>query len=71
MSTETKCPQCGGHLISGYGFAFGEGIGVYVVCLDCSHVVGKAVETPGECLHCGGEKGHPPYDLCSPAEEEE
>lgn len=51
MSTETKCPQCGGKLISGYGFAFGEGIGVYVVCLDCSHVVGKAVEHPGQCFH--------------------
>lgn len=50
MSTEAKCPQCGGPTVLGYGFAGGGGIGAWVACLDCDFI-SKEVSEPGQCLH--------------------
>jgi hypothetical protein len=33
--------------------------------------VAQLIAERAECPHCGGPKGHPPFDLCSPAKESE
>lgn len=33
---QTRCDRCGNKLGSGYGFAFGGGLGLYTFCTACS-----------------------------------
>lgn len=49
--SKCKCPDCGGGLTVGYGFACGGGIERYVLCLGCGKVLDKKVVEPGECFH--------------------
>jgi RNA polymerase subunit RPABC4/transcription elongation factor Spt4 len=36
IDAEPKCPDCGAHLIYGYGFA-GGGLGPYKMCGSCDY----------------------------------
>jgi hypothetical protein len=55
-----KCPACGGReLISGYGMAFGRGIGSYLACNSCDWFqkgLDADLYTPEE-IAAGGEPG--------------
>jgi len=35
---EFGCPECGGEIDSGYGLAFGNGLGTYNFCTVCDWV---------------------------------
>ena len=50
MSEDSRCPNCGGEMTFGYGFA-GGGLGPYTICLDCGGIITKHRTDPGECFH--------------------
>jgi hypothetical protein len=41
MINEPKCPDCGGDIDIGYGFAGGGGIGTYEYCTECYRIIEK------------------------------
>lgn len=43
-----QCPNCGADLQSGYGFAFGGGIGFYVNCENFCGYYEKSLDPPDE-----------------------